>query len=62
MGRAFGSSETILAGPDLVSVTDVEFGQSLATLLGKELYNSLTRLQLVPASAGVFFASGPASA
>ena len=62
MGRAFGASETVLAGPDLVTVTDTTDGDSLATLLGKDLYNSLTRLALYPSSAGIYFASGPASA
>lgn len=62
MGRAFGASETLLSGPDLSSVTDTSGGDSLATLLGKELYNSLTRLALFPAAAGIYWASGAASA
>ena len=62
MSRAFGASETILDGPDLVSVINTTGGNTLATLLGKAVKNSLTRLVLIPASAGVFFASGAAAA
>jgi hypothetical protein len=62
MARAFGASETLLAGPDLVSVTDTTDGDSLETLLGKPVYGSLTRLALYPSAAGIFFASGAASA
>jgi len=62
MSRAFGASETLLAGPDLVSVTATSGGKTLATLLGKAVMGSLTRLALYPASAGIYFASGAASA
>ena len=62
MSRVFGASETLLAGPDLVAVDNSENGQTLSTLLGKAVFSSLTRLVLIPASAGIYFASGAASA
>ena len=62
MSRAFGASETLLAGPDLVSVTATADGQTLSTLVGKAVFSSLTRLALYPSSAGIYFASGAASA
>lgn len=61
MSRAFGASETLLAGPDLVSVVATSGGNTLATLLSKALNGALTRLVLIPASAGVYWASGAAS-
>jgi len=62
MSRAFGASETILAGPSLVSVTATAGGKTLATLLGAAISNSLTRLVLIPSAVGIYWASGAASA
>jgi hypothetical protein len=62
MARDFGLQETLLAGPSLVTVDTTAGGKSLATLLGANLNNGLTRLVLLPSAAGIYFASGSASA
>jgi hypothetical protein len=51
---------TLLAGPDYVSVTNTS--KTLATLLGSALDTDITRVTLVPDSAGIFWADGTAEA
>jgi len=53
---------TRLAGPHKVTVDNTATGKALATLLGAALDAELKLLTLIPASAGVYWAAGSASA
>jgi hypothetical protein len=56
------SAVTLVGGPDVVTVDSTATGKTLATLLGKALSAALSKLTLIPATAGVYWASGSASA
>jgi len=53
---------TLLAGPSEVSVDTTATGKTLATLLGAALQDDLRVLTLLPAAAGISWASGEATA
>lgn len=53
---------SVLAGPTKVTVDNTANGKTLATLLGAALNADLKVLTLIPASVGIYWAAGNASA